>query len=953
MTASDQRRGAGRAASRVLANGRFLAAGSARKIHVTVNGVRRSFDVTSRVTLVELLRVNCGLTGTRVGCEQGECGSCTVLLNGTAVNACVVLAVQADGSTVRTVEDLSRTDGRLSALQASFRRAHAVQCGFCTPGMLMAVTAMADEQPCLAGHDRSEICSALAGNLCRCTGYDSVIRAVSGVRASDDTLSVARREDDRLLTGRGQFAADIADASAQDLAHVAFVRSPVAHALLHGIDVTAARDLPGVVAVLTAAELNRGAGSMRATPMLDSAEPPLRPLADTEVRFAGEPVAMVLAVSRAVAEDAAELVQLDLTEQEAVLDPAAAVAEDAPRVFAGLESNVCQEMTFPARPRLRRALVESPHVIRTTFRQQRQANAPLEPRGIVARRDASHGGLHVWLSTQNPHEARAAFSRVTGLPPELIRVSAPDVGGSFGQKFWAGREELAVALAAHRIGRDVSWIEDRRENLTAASHARADVGTCTFALDEDGKLLGTYLDHVEDTGVYPTGVIGGAGPFVGLMFTGPYRVPMHAFRFKSARTNSCPRGAYRGPWTFATVAREQMIDEAARAVGMDPLDLRRINVLTPDELPFTMATRVEIESVTPSETLEQAATLIGYREFRARQREVLHEDGRLRGIGLALYVEPSSGGTMEPIDADTATLRVATDGQITVQLGTGAHGQGIETTMAQVVAEELTVPVCDVVVAQGDTDLTPYGRGTGASGTAVITGGACRAAAARLRDTALQLAAHLLDRDDDELALADGVIGPADGGPGLSWAQLARILAAQPDRLPAGSGPELTASGRYKAPPVTWSNACHAAIVEVDRGSGVVTVLRYVVSDDCGRIINKAVVEGQIAGGVLQGMAGALSEEVCYEPTGIPALRGLGDYPLPGFRDAPETTYGHIETPSPTPGGHKGMGQGGAVGAPPCIFNAVADALALVGARIDGTPLSPPVILKALLTAGS
>jgi aerobic carbon-monoxide dehydrogenase large subunit len=923
-----------------------------RRIKVTVNGTPRSFDVPAWQTLADLLRVDCGLTGTHLGCEQGECGSCSVLLDGAVVNSCVVLAVQADGAAVRTVEDLA-ADGQLSELQRSFRREHAVQCGFCTPGMLMAVTAMARDAPPGRGRERSAVCAWLAGNLCRCVGYDGQIRAIAGAPERSDGSSVTRLEDDRLLTGRGVFAADIADAYGPGIAHVVFVRSPLPHALVRGIHTAAAAAHPGVLAVLTGADLNDKAGVMRATPMLDSAEPPLPPLADTEVRFAGEPLAMVLAVSRAVAEDAAELVELDLEPKEAAIDPEAAAMPGAALAFSGLTSNVCQELVFPTRPKLRQALESSPHVVRATFRQQRQANAPLENRAIVARRDKDSGALQVFMSTQNPHEARAAICRVTGLPLSAVRVSAPDVGGSFGQKFWAGREELATTLAAHVLQRDVCWIEDRRENLIASSHARADIGTCTFALAEDGCLLGTYLDHVEDTGVYPTGVIGGAGPFVGMMFTGPYRVPMHAFRFRSVRTNTCPRGAYRGPWTFATVAREQMVDEAARAIGMDPLDLRRRNVLTAAELPYSMVTRISIGSVTPAETLEQAAALIGYQEFRAAQRQLLQNQGLLRGIGLALYVEPSSGGTMEPIDSDVAALRFAPDGRVTVRLGTGAHGQGIETTMAQVVAEELGVAVADVVVMQGDTDLTPSGRGTGASGTAVITGGACRVAAAALLDRARQLAAHLLDADADSLIIKGGLIRPAGSDSGYSLAELARIAEQEPGRLPAGHDRELSAHGRYKAPPVTWSNACHAAIVDVDRGSGVVSVLRYVVSDDCGRIINKAVVEGQIAGGVLQGIAGALSEEVRYDASGNPLLGGLADYPLPSFKDAPLIGYGHIETPSPTPGGHKGMGQGGAVGSPPCVFNAVADALALVGARIDRTPLTPQTVLEALIAAGS
>ena len=270
-------------------------------------------------------------------------------------------------------------------------------------------------------------------------------------------------------------------------------------------------------------------------------------------------------------------------------------------------SNLYHDMTSPIRPKLRRALEDSPYVVRATARQQRHANAPLELRGVVVSYDPDSGELSATISTQNPHESKLAMSRVTGVDAERVRVTARDVGGSFGQKFWTGRDELTVTLAARVLGRTVKWIEDTRENFTACTHARADTATATFALDEDGRFLGSYLDHVEDTGAYPTGVIAKAGPFVGMIFTAPYRIPQHAFRFRSVRTNTAPRGAFRGPWAFAAVAREQMLDQVARAVGLDPLELRRRNVVSTDELPYTLPTRLVLDHVTPADALEEVA----------------------------------------------------------------------------------------------------------------------------------------------------------------------------------------------------------------------------------------------------------------------------------------------------------------------------------------------------------
>lgn len=891
-------------------------------VRMTVNGHHVDVATAPRTTLADLLREDCGLTATQLGCEQGVCGACTVEMDGATVLSCLVLAAQADGSQIATAEGLAEDAPLATALQAE----HGIQCGYCTPGILMRGTELLGENP--APGD-AEIRAGLCGNLCRCTGYSTIVRAVAraamppnGSRPPEDTPR--RREDRRLLAGRGEFVNDVFK---PETLHVVFLRSPVAAGRLVHLDVRAARAVDGVVEVLTAEDLNPHAGPMVATPVLDDDDPPLRPLADRRVRYFGEPLALVVAQDRYVAEDAAELIKVEIEPDDPVLDPAAAG-----------ESRVRHEMTSPVRPRLRRALDESPHVVRATVRQQRHANAPLEPRGVVASYDPVTGELRAWISTQNPHEAKLAMARVTGVAADRVRVSAGDAGGSFGQKFWAGREELTVTLASRLLGRTLKWIEDRRENLTASPHARADTGTGTFALDADGRLLGCFLEHVEDAGAYPTGIIGMAGPFVGMMFTGPYRVPLHAFHFRSVRTDTAPRGAYRGPWAFATVAREETLDEVARQIGLDPLELRRRNVVGAGELPYTLPTRMTLDHVTPADTLEEVARRLDYDRLRERQRRLFADEGRLLGVGVALCVEPSSIGTTQPLDRDTARLRVEADGTVTAFLATGSGGQGVETTMAQVVASELDLDVDAVRVVQGDTGSTPYGRGTGASGTAVITGSACRAAAAELLVAAKEAAADRLGVPAGRVELRRGGLGDReDAGVAVPWAGLAGLEAV----------------GSFKAPPVTWSNACHGCVVEVDRDLGLVRIERYVVAEDCGKIINVKVVEGQIAGGVLQGIGGALLEEVRYDARGVPLTTGLADYLLPTTTDAPVVECGHIETPSDTPGGHKGMGQGGAVGALPCVFNAVADALSLVGARVEGTPVNQERILTALAEAAA
>lgn len=914
-------------------------------VELTANGVRVRAATTPRTTLADFLREDCRLTATHLGCEQGVCGACTVSMNGATVLSCLVLAVQADGAEIVTAEGPHGPEDALSPLADALATEYGIQCGYCTPGFLVRGTELLAEHTTPTEPD---IRAGLCGNLCRCTGYTSIVRAVARAAAANDAARASediprRREDLRLLAGRGEFVNDV---HPPGTLHAAFLRSTVAAGWITRLDVTGALAHDDVVAVFTAADLNDLAGPMRPTPMLDAAEPPLLPLAADRVRFVGEPLALIVAADRYVAEDASELIDVVIEPTNQVLGLTAAARDDATLVDPTAGSNLCQDMASPIRPKLRQALADSPHVVHATVHQQRQANAPLEPRGVVASYDRATGELSATISTQNPHEAKLAMSRVTGVPADRVRVTARDVGGSFGQKFWTGRDELTVTLAARVLGRTVKWIEDTRENVTACTHARMDTATGTFALDDDGHILGSYLDHLEDTGAYPTGVIAKAGPFVGMMFTAPYRIPLHAFRFRSVRTNTCPRGAYRGPWAFATVARERMMDQIAREVGIDPLELRRRNVISAGELPYALPTRLVLDHVTPAETLEDVARRLDYAGFRRRQRRLAVEEGRLLGVGVVLCIEPSSIGTMDPISSDTARLRVAQDGTITAFLATGAGGQGVETTMAQVVAAELGVDVDDVLVVQGDTETTPYGRGTGASGTAVITGGACRAAAAELLATATDLAADLLDVPADRIETRRGVfVDRKDSAAVLSWAELAKAA------LERGQVGGLAATGRFTAPPATWANSCHGCVVEIDRDLGQVRIERYVLAEDCGKIINAKVVDGQIAGGVLQGIGGALFEEVRYDDQGRPLTLGLSDYAVPTATDAPTVECVHIETPSTTPGGHKGMGQGGAAGALVCVFNAVADALALVGARVDRTPLDPRRILTALAEA--
>ncbi len=761
--------------------------------------------------------------------------------------------------------------------------------------------------------------------------------------------AVPRTEDPRLLTGRGRYVDDV---RLPGLLHAHFVRSDVARARITRLDVTAARHAPGVVAVLTADDLNPGVGPMVPTLFIGGAlgpSAPLVPLAPGDVRFVGDPVAVVVAEDRYLAEDAAELVEIDFEVLPPVVDYESAASPDAPRVHAERDGNVAGGMEVPIDPTLQEIFDGATHVVTETFRQHRYSAVPMETRGVVAHWDPYRDQLDVWLSSQNPHEARLVFGRVTGLPESRIRVMIGDVGGGFGLKNFTGREEQVIVLASHRLGRPIKWIEDRRENLIASAHARVERVTAKVAVDGKGHLVGAHVDHLDDVGAYPIGG-GSAGAMVALFFPGPYRLPRLAWKTASVWTNTCGRAAYRGPWQMETTAREQMVDVVARAIGLDPLELRRRNVVSREDQPYTMAGGMVLENVSPAETLEQAAHEVDYEGFRKTQAAALTE-GRLLGIGLSLYVEPQTG--MGPFANEPAQIRVQPDGRVDVYLGSGAHGQGLETTTAQIVADHLGVDIGDVSVHQGDTESTPFGPGTGGSRSGPMLGAAVQQAATEVRAKAFVIAAHLLEASADDLTIERGVISVA-GSPhaSVTLGQVAAAAYLNPASLPDGIEPGLEVMSRYKAPAGMYSNACHACTVEVDPATGATRILRYVVSEDCGVMINPNIVEGQIAGGVAQGVGGALLEHNVYDHDGNPLAATFLDYLLPTVSEIPDIECHHIETPASTLGGYKGVGEGGAIGAPPAVFNAVADALAQVGAHVSDQPLTPARVKAALEAAG-
>jgi carbon-monoxide dehydrogenase large subunit len=760
---------------------------------------------------------------------------------------------------------------------------------------------------------------------------------------------VARHEDRRFLTGRAEFVDDV---RMPGLLQCAFVRSHMAKGTIISIDIEEAKRLPGVIAVFVASDLAAVLHDHRVDDEPPGKERPFRVLAADDVRCVGEAIVMVVAENRYIAEDALDLISIDIASLEPVVDPERAAEPGSPLVHAELTSNVYMENLSPIAGEVAEQLAAAPVVVTETIRQHRYLTVPMETRGIIASWEPRREDLTIWISTQGPHGVRAQMARALGVEDSQVRVIMPDVGGAFGLKMHPSEEELAVVLASRILGRPVKWVQDRRENLMADEHPREDSATVTMAADKQGTLLGASVDFLESVGAYPSPG-GSAAVFTTLLFPGPYRLPTCASSARAVFTNTSGRGAYRGPWMIETVARELMIDRLAVELGMDPLELRRRNVIREEDLPYTMATGMPYDQITVQATLDQAAEKLGYDDLRSQQQTWRDED-RLVGIGMSLFAEPTSMA-FGWMSTDGASVRIGTNGRVDVAHSGASHGQSLETTLAQVVADELGVDIAHVRVVQGDTDSTPLGPGTGGSRSAVILGGAVRMAAQELRARVAAIVASSLEAAVEDIVISDGVAHVA-GSParGMSLREVATMAYTMPAVLPPGTPPGLEAQARYTPDSFcTWSNACHMCVVEVDRDTGAVEILRYVVSEDCGVMINPNVVEGQIAGGVVQGIGGVLYEHMPYDEAGNPLATTFVDYLLPTSTEVPEIEYGHIETPAPTnAGGHKGLGEGGAIGAPPALINAIADALAPLGVVIRSQPLGPAAIVDLIEAAG-
>lgn len=766
--------------------------------------------------------------------------------------------------------------------------------------------------------------------------------------------ALPRNEDWKYLRGRGQYLSDIVMPGMRDLA---FLRSPVAHAHLRAIevedrlrsDVYMAQDLADVLPIVATST----------APGYQLSEH--HALARDIVRFVGEPIAACLGNTRALAEDLAEQVAVDLEELPVVVDMEQAQRPDAPKVHAGWPSNVALESQIRVGD-LQAARERASISVRQTFRMNRHASVPMEGRGVLAYWDSRLDELVVYTSTQFPHVIRTELARLLGLAERRLRVIAPDVGGGFGVKSNLHPEEVVVAAIAMRVGHPVRWVEDRREHLLASQHAREHAYDLTLHADESGRILALEAAVQVDAGAYsvwPWTSTMEAGMAAG-MLPGPYDIQIYHACVRTIMSHKSPLGPYRGVGrTGACLAIECAVDALARRLGREPSEIRLLNMVTHEQMPYRSATNKMYDSGDYPGCLRMAMDLMDLASVREKKKR--QAPGKMLGIGFACYTEQTAHGTVEWVGRglplvfgfESATAKFTPDGDLILEVAIQNHGQGLETTLAQVAADELRVDPRKVVVRHGDSSLSPYGSGTFASRSMVMAGGAVSRACRMLAEKVTRIGAHLLQEPVEQVALTDAGVQGSRAVVSLRDIASAAILRAE--RLPAGEEPGLDVTAIYEPAAATgaFSYGTHAVLVEVDLMQYGVRILDYAVVHDCGRIVNPMIVEGQIVGGVAQGIGTALYEEIPYDEHGQPQASTLMDYLLPGATEVPAIRLAHMEHLSPhTAYGIKGMGEGGSIAPPAAILNAVNDALQPLEVQLNETPITPRRLHAALAAAG-
>ncbi len=769
-----------------------------------------------------------------------------------------------------------------------------------------------------------------------------------------------RREDARLITGRTRWTDNI---QLPGMLHVAFLRSPMAHARLTRVDVSAALAMPGVVAAFSGRDFDGEQGSLPcAWPVSeDVVIPDHPPMAVDRVRYVGEAVACVVATDRYKAADALEAIEADYEPLEAVLDMTEALADGAPAVHeAGNQAFTWKFSGGDADAAFR----DAPVVIDRTYVQQRLIPTAMEPRAVVAAPEGE--GFTLYSATQIPHILRVMLALTTGIPEHLLRVVAPDVGGGFGSKLQVTAEEVLGLLLARRLGRPVKWTESRSEGNLTVHHGRDQIQRISVAAERDGRIRGVRVDLLADMGAYLMLVTPGVPLLGAFMYNGIYKMDAYDFTCTGVFTTKMPTDAYRGAGRpEATFAIERAVDELAAELGLDPIEIRRRNWISREEFPYTTVAGLTYDSGDYEAATERALALLGYDKLRAEQADRRERRDPVQlGIGVSTYTEMCGLAPSRVLGSlnygaggwEHAAVRLLPTGKVEVVTGTSPHGQGHETSWSQIAADALGVPFEDVSVLHGDTAISPRGMDTYGSRSLVVGGVAVLAACEKVKEKARRLAAHLLEAADDDIEFADGtfrVRGTGLGGAGRTVQELALAAFAAHD-LPDGFEPRLDADATFDPENFSFPHGTHLCAVEVDTETGTVAIRSYVAVDDVGRVVNPLIVEGQVHGGIAQGIGQALFEEAVYDPEGNLLTATMADYLIPSAADLPDFVTDRTETPATSnPLGVKGVGEAGTIASTPAVVNAVVDALRPYGVHDVPMPCTPERVWRVLARSGA
>jgi carbon-monoxide dehydrogenase large subunit len=759
-----------------------------------------------------------------------------------------------------------------------------------------------------------------------------------------------RVEDPRLIKGIGTY---IDDLRLSGMVHAAVLRSPYAHARISRIDTAAAKTMPGVVAVLTGADVNEHCGAVPCAASIPDLKAPRHTvLAGDRVYFVGHAVAVVVASDPYAAHDAVEAIEVDYDPLPVVVSPEDALKDGSPLTHPDLGTNVSFTTTMTSGD-IDEAFRKADRVVKQRIVHQRLTPMPIEPRGVVAQYHAGEGSLTIWTSTQVPHLLRTLLPGMIAIPENKLRIVAPEVGGGFGAKLNVYAEEALIGHLAMRLHVPVKWIESRRENAASTIHGRDQIGDYEVAVKNDGTILGLKARTIADLGSYLQLLTPAIPTLTGLVVTGCYRIPALRMDIVGVYTNKMATDAYRGAGRpEATYLIERLMDLVANELGIDRVELRLRHFPAPADFPFATPAGLQYDSGNYQGALAKAKQLGGWDDLLA-ERAAARAEGRLFGIGMSTYVEICAMGPSKAMPAggwEWGCVRMEISGKVTAITGVSPHGQGQETTFSQIVADRLGVPIEDVVIQHGDTNVAHYGRDTyGSRGTAV-GGPALVMCIDKIIAKAKILAAHLLETPVERVTFAGGTFRAAGKDRQIGWGEVAGE-AYIAKNLPPGVEPGLEASSFFEPENFTFPFGTHIAAVEVDRETGAVSFRKYVAVDDCGPQINPMLVEGQVQGGIAHSLGQVLFEQTVYDENGQLLTGEFMDYAIPRAADIPEYIIGHTVTPSPTNAlGVKGVGEAGTIGATPAIANAVMDALAPLGVRHLDLPLTPERVWRAIHT---